>query len=101
MPEIIYGKSTNWLSVLILKEKSYSEIIDIINFFSKLNIECRPIWKPMHLQPYYNKCDFIYVAKNPVSKYLFDHGLCLPSGCSLTKEDQNRIIEILINQIKK
>ena len=101
MPEIIQGRSTNWLSVLLLKEKSYNEIIEIINFFAELNIECRPIWKPMHLQPYYNKCDFIYVKKNPVSKYLFDHGLCLPSGCSLTNQEQKQIIEILMSQIKK
>ncbi len=100
MPEILNGRSTNWLSVLILKKKSYEEIKELINFFNELNIECRPVWKPMHLQPYYNKCDFIHVEKNPVSVYLFNHGLCLPSGCSLNEEEQNKIIEILISQIK-
>ena len=100
MPEIIDGRSTNWLSVMILKENSYTEIKKIINIFEEYNVECRPIWKPMHMQPYYNECDFIFSEKTSVSQYLFEHGLCLPSGSDLLKEDQFKIIQILKNLIK-
>ena len=99
MPEIKNGKSSRWLSVILLKEKTHDHIEQIIKGFEKECIETRPIWKPMHLQPIFANTPFYYSSLNPLSKSLFEHGLCLPSGASLTDNDMNRIINILSKEI--
>lgn len=98
MPEIENGRSTRWLSVIILNI-IYKEKIDfIINKLSKVNIEARPVWKPMHLQPLYRKNEyFSYKDKLSVSEKLYNCGLCLPSGSNLSNEDQNRVISLIIS----
>ena len=101
MPEIEGGRSTNWLSVILLKQKSFNEINKIISYLNEYNIETRPIWKPMHLQPLYSKYEFFYVEEIPVSKFLFEHGICLPSGCNLNEEDQVKISKAIIKYLKK
>ncbi len=98
MPEIENGKSTRWLSVLLMENINHDKIEDIIRSFSKENIEVRPIWKPMHLQPAFEGAAFYYNVKKPISASLFEHGLCLPSGSDLSKNDLNRIIELLIKE---
>ena len=61
------------------------------------NIESRPVWKPMHLQPVFEKYDFYTDSEDrPFSERAFETGLCLPSGSSLTESD----VEIIINRIK-
>ena len=55
----------------------------------KNNIEARPVWKPMHLQPYFESYDYIMVDGIDNSAYLFDHGVCLPSGSDMTDEQRN------------
>ena len=96
MPEIIGGRSTNWLTVLLLKTNDNKKIKKIIKSFLDHNIEVRPIWKPMHLQPIYKNEDFYFFNRKPISKYLFENGICLPSGVSLDQNDQDKIINILI-----
>lgn len=61
------------------------------------NIESRPLWKPMHLQPVFNDCPFY---GNSVSEELFKKGLCLPSGSNLTEEDKDRISNVLLKTIE-
>ncbi len=56
------------------------------------NIESSPLWKPMHLQPVFEKCDFYGEG---ICEKLFDSGLCLPSGSNLTIEEKNRIKEVI------
>ncbi|MDR7372341.1 aminotransferase class I/II-fold pyridoxal phosphate-dependent enzyme [Flavobacterium aquidurense] len=56
------------------------------------NIESRPLWKPMHLQPFFKKYPYY---GNKIAEELFQNGLCLPSGSNLTKEDKNRIEEVI------
>ena len=58
------------------------------------NIEARPIWKPMHLQPIYKDNDFISVGDN-VGEDIFARGLCLPSDIKNTPEDMERIISVI------
>jgi dTDP-4-amino-4,6-dideoxygalactose transaminase len=53
------------------------------------DIESRPVWKPMHLQPAFKQCD---ITGGTVAEELFEKGLCLPSGSSLTEEEQGRVI---------
>ena len=98
MPEIENGKSTRWLSVVLMENINHDKIEDIIRSFSEENIEVRPIWKPMHLQPVFEGEAFYYNGQKPISASLFEHGLCLPSGSDLSKNDLNRIIELLIKE---
>ena len=98
MPEIENGKSTRWLSVVLMENINHDKIEDIIRSFSEENIEVRPIWKPMHLQPVFEGAAFYYNCQKPISAGLFEHGLCLPSGSDLSINDLNRIIELLIKE---
>jgi len=100
MPEIKQGKSSRWLSVILLKNKTHDKIEEIIKLFEIEGIETRPIWKPMHLQPIFSDTPFFHNSLNPLSKDLFDHGLCLPSGSSLKNDDMDKIINILKIEIK-
>ena len=98
MQETDYGKSNRWLSTLTVDEKvtstSRNQIIDALE---KENIESRPVWKPMHLQPFYNGYEYIKAGHEDISAKLFQNGLCLPSGSSLTEGDQGRIIDIILS----
>ncbi|RTY83603.1 hypothetical protein EKL97_04125 [Flavobacterium sp. LS1P28] len=60
--------------------------------FEQANIECRPLWKPMHLQPIFEKYPYY---GNTVAETLFKKGLCLPSGSNLTNEDRERISAVV------
>jgi len=99
MPQIKDGKSSRWLSVILLKKKRHDDIEEIIKAFEKQGIETRPIWKPMHLQPIFSGTPFYHHLLNPLSKDLFDHGLCLPSGSSLSNRDMDKIINFLLMEI--
>ncbi len=94
-------KSNRWLTTLTVDDKiSGISRNQIIEFLDKENIESRPVWKPMHMQHFYKKFDYIKSNSQDVSAELFQNGLCLPSGSNLLKEQQNRIIEIILSLIK-
>lgn len=85
-----------WLSVITIKEDSKVKPLDIILALEKDNIESRPVWKPMHLQPFFEKYDFVQVTDGiSVSEDLFNRGVCLPSDTKNTEDDMNRIINIV------
>lgn len=84
-----------WLSCMTIDEKSSVKPLDIMVALEQHNIESRPIWKPMHLQPVFNGYDYITVNDNSVSEDIYNHGLCLPSDIKNTKEDMDRIISII------
>ena len=88
-------KPNYWLSVITLKENSKVKPIDIMEALEKENIESRPVWKPMHMQPVFKDYDFIKVEGDAVSTELFERGICLPSDTNMTKEDQDRVINII------
>lgn len=90
--------STHWLSVLKLQNTSILPL-DIIEALEKENIESRPIWKPMHMQPVFKKYPFFNHNKKgiSVSEELFNTGVCLPSDTNMTKKEQERVIEIIRN----
>lgn len=90
-------KSNYWLSVLTLKQNSKVKPLDIMEALEKENIESRPVWKPMHMQPVFEKYDFIQENENEksVSEDIFERGVCLPSDTKNTKEDMDRIIGII------
>lgn len=91
--------SNYWLTTILLEPdlKKNKTKEDLRLVFEKANIETRPLWKPMHLQPIFEKHPY-YGGK--VAENLFEKGLCLPSGSNLRKEDKNRIKEIIIDFFK-
>ena len=94
-PFIKDTKPNHWLSVMTLKENSKVKPLDIMLELEKENIETRPIWKPMHLQPVFKDYDFIKVEENAVSEDIFNRGVCLPSDTKMTKDEQNIIIKMI------
>ena len=88
-------KPNHWLSVITLNKNSKVKPIDIMKALEKENIESRPVWKPMHMQPVFESYDFIKVEEEPVSKDLFERGVCLPSDTNMTKEEQDVVIDII------
>lgn len=91
--------SNRWLStVLINEEKAGINTSVLREILEKENIETRPLWKPMHLQPIFEK--YPYYGKT-VAEDLFKTGLCLPSGSNLTHIDLLRVVNAIKNSLKK
>ena len=92
----IYETPNYWLSVMTLKENSKINPIEIMKELEKHNIESRPVWKPMHLQPYYKEYKFFSsLEKSSVSQDLFNRGICLPSDTKMSEEDIQKVIELV------
>ena len=88
-----FGKSNYWLSVMTLKEDSKVKPLDIMLALEKENIESRPVWKPMHMQPVFKSYPFFTASeKTPVSEDYFNRGVCLPSDTKMTIQQQEHII---------
>ncbi len=86
----------HWLSVITIKKDSKVTPLQIMETLEKENIETRPVWKPMHMQPVFKGCDFIKTVEGkPISEDLFERGVCLPSDTKMTEEQQNRVIELI------
>ncbi|QAS53453.1 DegT/DnrJ/EryC1/StrS family aminotransferase [Halobacillus litoralis] len=101
-PELEESKSNRWLTALTIDPQitgvSCHEIIEMLN---KENIEARPVWKPMHLQPLFEGVKYFpHDKNNSVSDCLFEYGLCLPSGSNMCVEDQERIIAHIMDFLK-
>ncbi|WP_342508573.1 aminotransferase class I/II-fold pyridoxal phosphate-dependent enzyme [Sporosarcina sp. FSL K6-2383] len=97
MPELEGTYSNRWLTALTLDPKKIRvtpyELMDVL---AAENIEARPVWKPLHLQPLFEGCKFYpHTEDDVVSERLFAEGICLPSGSNMTVEQQGRVIEIL------
>ena len=111
-----YLKETNpnfWLSCLTIKPKFLTECNrtettfeykhvdgkccpdELATILKENNIETRPIWKPMHMQPIFKDNDFISVSDKPVSEDIFARGICLPSDIKMDVEQQERVISII------
>ena len=84
--------SNHWLSAILLQSYEQREALRLV--FESENIETRPLWKPMHLQPVFQNAPY-YGEK--VSESLFEKGLCLPSGSNLTDSDRARISNVIAN----
>ena len=91
----------NWLSCILLKEGCKVTPTQIMEALARDNIDSRPIWKPMELQPVYEGCEFFAApegeanATGTVCEDIYNRGLCLPSDNKNTKEDMERIIRII------
>jgi pyridoxal phosphate-dependent aminotransferase EpsN len=91
MPEATWGRATRWLTCVTVDPAKLGVDREAIRLALEAeNIEARPVWKPMHLQPVFRDCERI---GGDVAADLFERGLCLPSGSSLTREDLARVVE--------
>jgi len=93
MPEATYGRATRWLTCVTIDQRDFGASRDDIRLaLAAANIEARPVWKPLHLQPIFSQ---YRTCGGSVAEDIFAHGLCLPSGSSLTDADLDRIVEIV------
>lgn len=93
MPEANFGYSTRWLTALTVATEAFGADREYIRLqLAKQQIEARPVWKPLHLQPVFSECECI---GGEVGEDLFVRGLCLPSGSNLTDEDLERVISVI------
>ncbi len=102
MPEAAYGRANRWLTVMTLvPEITGLKPMDIIQALEEHNIESRPVWKPMHLQPVFERYP-VFTAEIGMSfaEEAFEVGLCLPSGTNLSKTEQYRIIELILQYLE-
>jgi dTDP-4-amino-4,6-dideoxygalactose transaminase len=90
MPVNEWDEPNYWLSSMTLS--GHVRPIDVMEALEKENIESRPIWKPMHLQPFFEKYEFVGTG---VSENLFESGVCLPSDTKMTDEDLERVVTII------
>jgi pyridoxal phosphate-dependent aminotransferase EpsN len=103
MPQAAFGRHTNWLSCFLVQDTeggahgggeggSQPTRDDLIAALAADDIEARPVWKPMHMQPLFAHAERV---GGGVSERLFAHGLCLPSSSSLTEGEQDRVVDVI------
>ena len=93
MPEADFGRSNRWLTALTVDPGRFgSTNLDLIATLAEDNIEARPVWKPMHLQPVFATARMFGGA---VCERLFANGLCLPSGTQMSPDDISRVVSIV------
>ena len=90
MPHIEDTLPNYWLTCMTISGKHNP--LEIIDELEKDEIEARPIWKPMHMQPYFKDYDYI---GSDVSEKIFETGVCLPSDTKMTDEDLHRVVDII------
>ena len=90
MPEASYGRSTFWLSCLTIDSAWGAKASEIREHLEAHDIECRPVWKPMHLQPVFRDAPMV---DRGIAADLFQRGLCLPSGSAMTEDDLSRVCD--------
>jgi dTDP-4-amino-4,6-dideoxygalactose transaminase len=92
MPEAPHCRSTRWLTCLTIDPQAFGATREDVRLaLEAKNVEARPVWKPMHLQPVFADCRFV---GRGVSDRLFEQGLCLPSGSAMTQADLERVVTI-------
>ena len=89
MPELKNSRGNRWLTTMIFKNTSYEKIMEALN---KINVESRPLWKPMHMQPLFKDAKTIL---NGVSEDLYNKGLCVASSTTMSKEDVKMICDTI------
>ncbi|MBB6284651.1 aminotransferase class I/II-fold pyridoxal phosphate-dependent enzyme [Geobacillus subterraneus] len=103
MPELEGTMSNRWLTALTIDQQKLGVTpMDIINALAAENIEARPVWKPLHLQPLFAGVRYYPHEEGwSVSDDLFANGICLPSGSSMTVEEQNRVIDVFLHAVQR
>jgi len=98
MPEAPWGRHNRWLTVIIIDPEQFGTTREDVRLALEAeNIESRPLWKPMHLQPVFRGCE---VVGGSVAEDLFDKGLCLPSGTAMKEADLSRVARVIQGRCK-
>jgi dTDP-4-amino-4,6-dideoxygalactose transaminase len=93
MPEADWGRATRWLTVMTVDPAACGADREVIRLALEAeNIEARPVWKPMHLQPVFRDAE---VWGGDMARGVFERGLCLPSGSSLAEADRQRVVAVI------
>jgi len=93
MPEAPWGRATRWLTVLTVDPARFGATREDIRLaLERENIESRPVWKPMHMQPVFAGCECV---GGDVAEGLFRDGLCLPSGSAMAEGDLARVVGVI------
>ncbi|MCL9662790.1 aminotransferase class I/II-fold pyridoxal phosphate-dependent enzyme [Paenibacillus hunanensis] len=91
--EASYGKTNRWLTTMLIDPSINMTVNDIVLHLEKFNIESRPVWKPMHMQPLFEGTDYFSHGENEdISRLLFERGICLPSDTNMDSESQAFVI---------
>nr|WP_283244198.1 DegT/DnrJ/EryC1/StrS family aminotransferase [Luoshenia tenuis] len=98
-PSLSCSEPNYWLSCILLNQDCNVSPIALMDRLADENIEARPIWKPMHLQPLYAHSDYISIG-DEVGSDVFSRGLCLPSDIKMTQEEQEKIMEIIRGMLR-
>jgi dTDP-4-amino-4,6-dideoxygalactose transaminase len=95
MAEADYGIATRWLTVMLVDPNEFGAgREEIRQHLESLNLEARPVWKPLHLQPVFTGCR---VVGGAIAESLFERGLCLPSGSQMNDGDLARVVEAVVS----
>lgn len=89
-----------WLSCMLIDKGCSVSPMTVLEKLNEANIESRPIWKPMHMQPVFKGRDFITAEDSPVNEDIFARGLCLPSDIKMTEAEQELVIETVRSCLK-
>jgi dTDP-4-amino-4,6-dideoxygalactose transaminase len=93
MPEASYGRSSRWLTCVLFDPARFGATRDDVRLaLAAEDIESRPLWKPLHLQPVFAECRYV---GSGLSEQLFERGLCLPSGSSISNEEVERVARVV------
>ena len=84
-----------WLSCMTIAGDCTVKPMELMQVLAENNIEARPIWKPMHMQPVFAGHDFITAGEKSVNEDIFERGLCLPSDIKMTEQEQDYVIDII------
>lgn len=99
MPEAEFGRSNRWLTCLTLDPSGCGSTREDMRLALEAeNIESRPVWKPLHLQPVFRNCPYY---GSGVAEELFNKGLCLPSGSNLSRDDLQRVVNTFLQVYQK
>lgn len=103
MPELKETISNRWLTTFTINQNNTNLTpIELLHALDSENIEARPVWKPLHMQPLFNKYDYYsHLDRESISEQLFQTGICLPSGSNMTHQDQMRVIECIKKALNK
>jgi len=93
MPIASYGPPNYWLTVITIADERITPE-DVVKALDEKDIESRPVWKPMHLQPVFRESEY-YTHDEDVSACLFSRGVCLPSGGAMTEEEQQLVVDTI------
>ncbi|MBP1915417.1 pyridoxal phosphate-dependent aminotransferase EpsN [Lederbergia galactosidilyticus] len=98
MPELKETFHNRWLTTLIIdQEKLGYAPLELIEYLSNENIESRPVWKPLHLQPLFKETPYYpHTVDRSVSEELFSTGICLPSGSNMDEQQQTLVIKMIL-----